>query len=75
MPVIGDLVLLRHLVTNLVDNAVRYNRPGGTVWVRLTGRPRSGPVHRRIDRTGTRGPRHRPRQGGGLTVSVTFNGT
>ena len=31
-------VLLRHPVTNLVDNGVRYNRPGGTVWVRLTGR-------------------------------------
>ncbi|MFE0690598.1 sensor histidine kinase [Streptomyces xiamenensis] len=37
-PVAGDPVLLRHLVTNLVDNAVRYNRPGGTVAVRLAGR-------------------------------------
>nr|BFD87012.1 hypothetical protein StreXyl84_64130 [Streptomyces sp. Xyl84] len=38
MPVIGDAVLLRHLMANLVDNAVPYNRAGGTVWVRLTGR-------------------------------------
>ncbi|WP_214105117.1 sensor histidine kinase [Acrocarpospora catenulata] len=31
----GDEVLLHRLVTNLVDNAVRYNRPGGTVEVSL----------------------------------------
>ncbi|MFF0097266.1 hypothetical protein ACFYSF_46290 [Streptomyces canus] len=31
-------MLLRHLVTNPVDNAARYNRPGGTVRVRLTER-------------------------------------
>jgi hypothetical protein len=36
MPVIGDPVLLRHLVTNPVDTAARENGPGGTVWVRLT---------------------------------------
>ncbi len=111
MPVIGDPVLLRHLVTNLVDNAVRYNRPGGTVWVRLTGRTLTvtntgTPVDpdqadglfepfRRLgqDRTSTSGHglglsivasiaqanaarvTARPRQGGGLTVSVTFTGT
>ncbi|MEV4218543.1 ATP-binding protein [Nonomuraea sp. NPDC049725] len=34
----GDAVLLNRLVTNLVDNAVRYNRPGGTVEVTLAGR-------------------------------------
>jgi signal transduction histidine kinase len=27
----GESVLLTQLVTNLVDNAIRYNRPGGTV--------------------------------------------
>ena len=32
--VAGDTVLLRRLLLNLVDNAVRYNRPGGEV--RLT---------------------------------------
>ncbi|RKS10534.1 signal transduction histidine kinase [Nocardiopsis sp. Huas11] len=31
----GDAVLLEHLVRNLVENAVRYNRPGGWVEVRL----------------------------------------
>ncbi|UBU13020.1 sensor histidine kinase [Nonomuraea gerenzanensis] len=33
----GDPVLLNRLVTNLLDNAVRYNRPGGTVEVTLAG--------------------------------------
>ncbi|GAT64885.1 HAMP domain-containing protein [Planomonospora sp. ID91781] len=32
----GDPVLLNRLVTNLLDNAVRYNRPGGTVEVALS---------------------------------------
>jgi signal transduction histidine kinase len=34
--VAGDPVLLSRLVANLVDNAVRYNRPGGAVWVHLS---------------------------------------
>lgn len=34
----GDPTLLRHLLTNLLDNALRYNRPGGTVTVHLTDR-------------------------------------
>jgi signal transduction histidine kinase len=29
----GDPVLAERLVANLVDNAIRYNRPGGDVWV------------------------------------------
>ncbi|MGI5160233.1 sensor histidine kinase [Microbispora sp. CA-102843] len=33
----GDPVLLNRLVTNLVDNAVRYNHPGGAVEVTLAG--------------------------------------
>ncbi|MGW4637270.1 HAMP domain-containing sensor histidine kinase [Sphaerisporangium sp. NPDC004334] len=32
----GDPVLLTRLVTNLVDNAVRYNHPGGTVAITLS---------------------------------------
>ncbi|MET4922897.1 ATP-binding protein [Streptomyces sp. PSRA5] len=36
--VAGDPVLLRHLLTNLLHNAVQYNRPGGTVSLRLDGR-------------------------------------
>ncbi|CAI7973738.1 MULTISPECIES: HAMP domain-containing sensor histidine kinase [unclassified Parafrankia] len=30
----GDRVLLERMVSNLVDNAIKYNRRGGTVWVR-----------------------------------------
>ncbi len=33
-PVTGDRRLLERLAANLLENAVRYNRPGGTVWVR-----------------------------------------
>jgi signal transduction histidine kinase len=31
---LGDPVLLEHLVSNLVDNAVKHNAEGGEVWVR-----------------------------------------
>lgn len=34
-PVMGDPALLRRLVANLLDNAIRYNRPGGTVHVHV----------------------------------------
>jgi signal transduction histidine kinase len=34
--VIGDEVLLARLVANLVENAIRYNRPDGTVTITLT---------------------------------------
>ena len=30
-----DALLVRELVSNLIDNSVRYNRPGGSVEVRL----------------------------------------
>ncbi|MFI5911750.1 ATP-binding protein [Dactylosporangium sp. NPDC051541] len=32
-PTAGDPVLLERLAANLVDNAVRYNEPGGDVWL------------------------------------------
>jgi signal transduction histidine kinase len=32
-PTSGDPILLERLAANLVDNAVRYNVPGGAVWV------------------------------------------
>ncbi|WP_331772643.1 ATP-binding protein (plasmid) [Embleya sp. NBC_00888] len=34
----GDPVLLRHLLTNLIGNAIRYNHAGGRVDVALEGR-------------------------------------
>ncbi|BCL25371.1 sensor histidine kinase [Streptomyces aurantiacus] len=37
-PVLGDPLLLRHLLTNLIGNAVRHNRPGGHVRVRVEDR-------------------------------------
>ncbi|WP_129772967.1 ATP-binding protein, partial [Streptomyces sp. L-9-10] len=40
--VLGDRILLRQLVTNLVDNAVRHNHPGGTVTVSVDERPEHG---------------------------------
>jgi signal transduction histidine kinase len=32
-PVSGDPVLAERLIANLVDNAVRYNLPGGDIWI------------------------------------------
>ena len=37
--VVGDPVLLSHLVSNLVRNAILYNRPGGTVHVETGSEP------------------------------------
>ncbi|MER6910223.1 HAMP domain-containing sensor histidine kinase [Streptomyces sp. NPDC000594] len=38
-PAVGDPVLLEQLVRNLVDNAVKYNRPGGTIRVETGAGP------------------------------------
>ena len=35
VPIAGDPALLRRLAANLVDNAIRYHRPGGTVLVQV----------------------------------------
>jgi signal transduction histidine kinase len=35
----GEQVLLERLVSNLVQNAIKYNRPGGTIDVTVAGRP------------------------------------
>ncbi|MCO8272771.1 ATP-binding protein [Actinoplanes sp. TRM 88003] len=37
--VAGEQVLLERLVTNLVQNAIKYNRPGGTIDVRVGDDP------------------------------------
>jgi two-component system sensor histidine kinase TctE len=39
----GDPFLLREMLNNLLDNAVRYTQPGGQVTVRV-GRTRSSPI-------------------------------
>jgi two-component system, OmpR family, phosphate regulon sensor histidine kinase PhoR len=33
-PIAGDPNLLRQVVSNLITNAIKYNRPEGTVWIR-----------------------------------------
>ncbi|MET7338514.1 HAMP domain-containing sensor histidine kinase [Nonomuraea sp. NPDC005650] len=74
----GDPVLLNRLVTNLLDNAVRYNHPGGTVEVTLS----RGALT--VRNTGPHVPRERfgdlfepfrrlhttPGQGAGLGLSI-----
>lgn len=37
--------LARELVSNLVDNAIRYNHKGGTVWLRVTSRVDAVRIH------------------------------
>jgi len=36
LPGVIDPELVRQLIGNLISNAIRYNRPGGTVWLRMT---------------------------------------
>jgi signal transduction histidine kinase len=33
-PARGDRVLLERMIANLVENAVRHNHPGGSIWIR-----------------------------------------
>ncbi|MDD9381085.1 HAMP domain-containing sensor histidine kinase [Streptomyces sp. ZAF1911] len=49
----GDPVLLRHLLTNLIRNAIQYNHPGGHVLVRLDASTVT------VTNTGTRVPADR----------------
>lgn len=48
--VLGDEVWLRHLLINLLDNAIRYTNPGGTVTVCLS--KTDGPVAISVKDTG-----------------------
>ena len=52
LQVTGDPVLLRRLLLNLVDNAVKHNRPGGTLRLQLTRGPTPGSVRFVIANTG-----------------------
>ncbi|MFH8477523.1 sensor histidine kinase [Streptomyces sp. NPDC018055] len=79
--VLGDPVLLDHLVHNLVANALRHNHPGGTVRVRV------GPGGLEVANTGpvvdpaalpllfepfrrAQARRHAPGEGAGLGLSI-----
>jgi signal transduction histidine kinase len=53
----GDRVLLERLVTNLLDNAVRYNVPGG--WVLATTECQAGSVRLTVANSGARIPADR----------------
>lgn len=81
LTVAGDRVLLRHLVHNLLSNAVRYNVPGGRVELR------TGPAGLSVRNTGTPVPagqveelfepfrrlhprRRAPGEGAGLGLSI-----
>jgi signal transduction histidine kinase len=60
-PIEGDLPLVERLATNLIENAVRHNRPDG--WLRV----RTGMDHGRpLLRVTNSGPRIRPEQIGTL---------
>ena len=51
-PASGDPILLERLAANLVDNAVRYNVPGGAVWISTS--TVDGRVLLTVDNTGPR---------------------
>jgi signal transduction histidine kinase len=55
-PVTGDVVLLERLVNNLLDNAERYNVPGGTLEISTTTRDATSVL--RVVNTGTVVPAH-----------------
>jgi signal transduction histidine kinase len=49
-PVLGDPVLLERLTQNLVENAIRHNRPGG--WLSVRTRRHGGEVQLIVANTG-----------------------
>jgi len=50
--VLGNALLLRELISNLVDNALHYTPSGGTVTVRLTPEPSSQSVLLQVEDSG-----------------------
>jgi signal transduction histidine kinase len=53
-PVLGDAVLLERLATNLIDNAVRHNTPGG--WIEVATALDGGAARLRVSNSGRHVP-------------------
>ncbi|MBK6602215.1 MAG: sensor histidine kinase N-terminal domain-containing protein [Betaproteobacteria bacterium] len=81
VPVRGDPLLLREMLSNLVDNAIRYTGSGGSVTVTVVGAPArelvvgdSGPGIPAADRTRVLQPffrgAHGPVPGSGLGLAI-----
>lgn len=51
-PTMGDSALLRQLVANLVENALRHNRPGGRVRIATRADPATARAVLRVQNTG-----------------------
>lgn len=58
----GARQIADEMVYNLCDNAIKYNRPGGTVWVRLEARD-AETVALSVEDTGIGHPRGAPEPG------------
>lgn len=51
-PVMGEKGMLEELIANLCDNAIRYNRPGGSVTVEVYEDPQTGGTRLNVSDTG-----------------------
>ncbi|MEX3962457.1 sensor histidine kinase N-terminal domain-containing protein [Paraburkholderia sp. EG286B] len=48
----GNPVMLREMLSNLIDNAIRYTPAGGRITVRVRPEPAAGAVHLEVEDTG-----------------------
>jgi len=48
----GNPVMLREMLSNLIDNAIRYTPPGGRITVRVRPEPAAHVVHLEVEDTG-----------------------
>jgi two-component system sensor histidine kinase TctE len=48
----GNPVMLREMLSNLIDNAIRYTPPGGRITVRVRPEPSARTVHLEVEDTG-----------------------